>query len=454
MTYETLKARLDGTALTRFDPGHADACDALIWNGRKPGRRASVIVRAAGARDVATALRYAADHGLTVSARCGGHQFSGIAAQADVVIDLGALDHLRIDPGARRAIVGPAVTNERLAAALDRHGLAFPVGHCGSVTLGGYLLGGGVGWNSGAWGIACFGVRAVEVVLADGQAITATADSHADVFWAARGGGPGFFGIVTAFLLDLFEAPRAPMTVVRVWPADRAAEIATWAEAALARAPETVEFTAKVAPGPGGAPVIAAIATVFAATEAEAVAVLDDLGQGAPAGALACIGPAPTPFAALYAETAASTPQGGRYGVDCFWSDAAPGPVLDRAVAAIAAAPSPHSFALVALRSNARPVPTDAAAFSRAGRIFATLYGVWTDPEDDAANLAWLRATTAAAADIASGRYVGEADLDHPGPVAPTLSAEAAARLAALARQHDPAGIFARPLTPAGRSAA
>lgn len=452
MTYEILKARIDGTVITRFDPGHASACDALVWNGRKPERRAQVIVRAASVQDVQEAVRYGAANGLSVSARGGGHQFTGIAARADIVVDLGALDRLRIDVAGRRATVGPAVTNQRLAAALDRHGLAFPLGHCGSVTVSGYLLGGGVGWNSGAWGIACFSVGAVDVVMADGRLLTASVNENPDIFWAARGGGPGFFGIVTAFHLDLFEAPRAPVTVVRVYPAARAAEVALWAERAVARAPATVEFTAKVEAGPEG-PVIAAIATIFAAQEAEAAAVVAEFGADAPEGALVVAGPMPTPIVALYAETGASTPEGSRYGVDCFWSDSGFGEVLDLAVAGIATAPSPKSFGLVALRTNGRPLP-EGAAFSRDGRVFATFYGVWQEAAEDAANLGWLRATTAAAGSLATGTYVGEADLDRPSARLPTLSDAAAARLVALAARHDPDGVFAGRSAGAGRTAA
>ena len=174
MRTETLQARLHGTVITALEPGHAGECDALVWNGRKPTRRAKIIVRAASADDVAEAVRFARENDLCVSPRGGGHQFSGVSTQADMVIDLGALDALKLDPEARTARVEPAVTNARMAAALERHGLAFPLGHCGSVPMSGYLLGGGVGWNSAEWGFACFSVTAVEVVLADGRRVTAS----------------------------------------------------------------------------------------------------------------------------------------------------------------------------------------------------------------------------------------------------------------------------------------
>ena len=443
MTHDPLKSRIQGTVITVFDPDHAAACDALVWNGRKPARRARIIVRAACPEDVQQAVRHAADLGLTVSARGGGHQFTGIAAAADMVIDLGALDGLHIDPAARTARLEPGVTNARLVEALDRHDLAFPVGHCGDVTVSGYLLGGGIGWNSGAWGIACFSVTAAEVVTADGRRLTATADQHPDIFWAARGAGPGFFGIVTAWHVRLYEAPRALTSVVRVYPAGAVAAVADWAERAMARAPAHVEFTAKVVATPDG-PVIAAIANVFAMTAAEAEAVCTELGRDAPEGAVELAGPMLTPIAALYQMTGQGTPKGSRYGVDCLWSQGRFGEALTRVVRSIGLAPSLSSFGLVALRSNARPVPED-AAFSCHGRILATLYGIWDDPAKDGVNLAWLRGSVETCRGLATGSYLGEADLDRPTPALPTLSPEAARRLAGLQARHDPEGRFARP---------
>ena len=452
MTFETLKDRIRGNVIAVFDPGHAAAADALVWNGRKPERRARVIVRAADAADVQEAVRYAAAHGISVSARTGGHQFTGIAARAEMVIDLAALDGLRIDVTGRTADVGPGVTNARLAAALDRHGLGFPVGHCGDVTLGGYLLGGGVGWNSGEWGIACFSVLSVEVVMADGRLLTATAGSHPDIFWAARGAGPDFFGIVTGYRVRLHAGPRALTTVVRVYPSAAAEDVAAWAERAIARAPANVEFTAKVDAGPGG-PVIAAVANVFAADDAGAREICADLGRDAPAGALDVVGPMPTPIPQLYGMTGQSSPKGSRYGVDSLWSDGGFGEALARVVDSIGRAPSGTSFGLVALRSNARPSPRD-AAFSREGRVFVTLYGIWADPAGDDANLAWLRASVDGCRSFATGSYAGESDLDRPGTPIPTLSAEAAGRLAALRQLHDPMGSFGDSAGRGSRSAA
>ena len=439
MQTDTLKGRLRGTLITVLEPGLPAERDALVWIGRKPSRRAKIIVRAACAEDVAEAVRFAADQGLTVSPRGGGHQFSGISTQADMVIDLGALDGLKLDPTARTARAEPAVTNARMAAALERHGLAFPLGHCGSVPMSGYLLGGGIGWNSAEWGFACFSVTAVEVVLADGRMVTASATEHPDVFWAARGAGPEFFGVVIAYHLALQGARKALSTAVRVYAAAQTAAVADWAEAVMAKAPACVEFTAKVTPTPEG-PVIAAVATVFASTDAEACAIHAALAQGAPE-ALQVIGPMPMPFPTLYDAVDPSLPKGKRYAVDTLWSDARFGRILARAVQDMTLAPSEASLALVVLRSNAVATPED-AAFSCHGRVFGALYAIWDDEDGDAVNIGWLRAAMDSVTPHCTGSYAGEADLDRPHRSLRWLSPASTARLATLRTRYDPAGLF------------
>lgn len=452
MKINELKGRLRGEVITSDDAGHAAAHDALIWNGRKPDRQARLIVRAACVEDVQEAVRFAAANGLTVSPRGGGHQFTGIAARADVVVDLGALDALSIDVAARRARIGPAVTNARMASVLGRHGLAFPLGHCGSVPMSGYLLGGGVGWNSGAWGIACFSVLAVEVVLADGRLVTASADENAEIFWAARGAGPKFFGIVTAYHLSLHREPRAILTTVRFYPLEAVDEVATWAERVMSRAPANIEFTTKISAAPPQMPVsgmiVQAISTVFANSEAQARALLDDLGEGAPAGVLHQLDGVPTPFDVLYDLTAKSMPEGHRYAVDSVWSEATYPEVLREVALAMADAPSPESLALVMLRSPVAKRPED-AAFSRIGRIFGAVYGIWQDPAADGQVTAWLRNSIDAIAPLCLGSYVGESDLDRGPRRLAIHSPAAAARIEDLSARFDPEGLFGGPKTKA-----
>ena len=78
-----------------------------------------------------------------------------------------------------------------LAPYLEARGRFFLGGHCPTVGIGGFLLQGGQGWNARGWGWAAEYVVAVDVVTADGELVRADAEQNADLYWAARGAGPG-----------------------------------------------------------------------------------------------------------------------------------------------------------------------------------------------------------------------------------------------------------------------
>jgi len=448
MTIDDLREAVRGSVIAVDSANFAAASQSLLFNARKPARQPRIIVQAADVADVQATVRFARAKGLRVSPRGGGHNWSGIAQQADIVLDLGALRSLRIDAGMRMAEAGPAVTNRMLAEALERKGLAFPAGHCADVPLSGYLLGGGFGWNSGAWGIACFNVESLDVVTADGELRRASAHEHPDIFWAARGAGPEFFGVVVSYRLRLQPLPRAITTSMRTYPLDDIDAVTRWVKAAMASGPANVEFTVALTTAPeplaGRSPKTAsAIATVFANSRAEARATLSRIAAMAPAGALDVHEEMPTPFGVLYDITGGFFPQGRRYAVDSFWT--ADEDLFAGMARAVAKAPSRETFALGVI-GPAHPPALPDAAFSKIAPVFGCAYAIWDDAAADAGNIAWLRELAQDVAPLTLGHYVGEADLELPQRLENCFSAEARARLKALQAQYDPAGTFRRPL--------
>jgi FAD/FMN-containing dehydrogenase len=446
MQIETLRAALRGTLIARDEASYDHARNNLIFNGSKPDRHPALIVRAADVADVQAVVRFAAAEGLTISVRGSGHNWSGIALQNGIALDVSALDTVSIDPAARIAEVGPGARCRTLARTLTENGFAFPLGHCGTVAVSGYLLGGGFGWNSGAWGMAAFNVDSIDVVTADGLLRHASETENADIFWAARGGGPAFFGVVTRYRLRLRVLPGAITTSVWTYPLDRIAEVERWMTEAMRTGPANVEFTAAMTSAPpplaGAGKVVSAIATVFAESEAESRAVLGAVAACAPSNPLDVQQGMPTPFDTLYDIMAQFFPEDARYAADSFWSDA-PDRLFRGLAEGVAASASPASFAIGVVMPPDGPQAPD-AALSVSGRAFGAAYAIWREPSEDERHRAWLRATSDAVAEVTLGHYVGEADLDRPGRMAGCFSPAALDRLERLRQWHDPAGLFAR----------
>lgn len=449
--FTELKGLVRGEVIARGEARYQAARSDLLYNRRAPERQPAVIVRARDSRDVQTVVRYAAANGLTVSPRGSGHNWSGIAIQDGIILDLSGLNSLVINAAARIAEVGPALDNRTVARRLAEHDLAFPLGHCGHVSLSGYLLGGGLGWNSERWGLGCHNVIGIDVVTADGVLRHASETENPDLFWAARGGGPAFFGVVTRYWLSLHPLPRAITTTNRFYPLSRIAEVQQAVMAAKAASDNNVEYSVVMMPAAtpmvDSATLVAlATATVFADTEAEARATLASISSLAPDGAIQTE-TIQSSFEALYDTFDQVLPTGKRYAVDSFWSAEPSASYMALFAEQVARAPSPMCMALsvVVPEPEGSPDPMPDTAFSMAGNGFGLIYAIWDDPAADADHVAWLRGASDALAHETVGRYVGEADLARPGWLRDCYSLEAWARLSSLRERWDAGGVFRRP---------
>ncbi|TLF47908.1 FAD-binding oxidoreductase [Halomonas urmiana] len=193
---ETLQGGLRGKLIRPGQDGYEIA--RSVWNGmidRHPG----AIARCADVGDVMTAVRTANEHRVPLAVRGGGHSASGLALCDDgLVIDLSAMHGVRVDPLARTVTAEGGCTLGDVDHATHAFGLATPFGIISTSGIGGLTLGGGSGYLSRHHGLSIDNLLAADVVLADGSFVTASAESHPDLFWALRGGG-GNFGVVTAF---------------------------------------------------------------------------------------------------------------------------------------------------------------------------------------------------------------------------------------------------------------
>jgi FAD/FMN-containing dehydrogenase len=194
--------------VNREHPEYEQRRRQAVWNKLVPDRFPDAIAVPDERSEVAELVRAAAATGQRVAVKSGGHNWSGACLRDDgLLIDLAKLSEVDVNPDKRTATIEPRASHKALADAVVAHGLAFPIGHCPTVGLGGYLMAGGMGWNLRAWGPGCWNIRAADIVTADGEEVLVDAVSDPELFWALCGASGGFPGIATRFHLGLVPLP-------------------------------------------------------------------------------------------------------------------------------------------------------------------------------------------------------------------------------------------------------
>ncbi len=199
----------------------------------------ALIVRCADVADVISCVNFGRDNHLTIAVRGGSHNGPGFGTCDDgLVIDLSHLRGVRVDPVNRTVRVEGGCVWGDVDQATHPFGLAVPSGVIASTGVGGLTLGGGMGYLSRKFGLTIDNLLGVDVVLADGQLVTASTDENADLFWAVRGGG-GNFGIVTSFLFR-----GQPVSTVYggpiFWPLEMASDVIRFWQDFILDAPDDI----------------------------------------------------------------------------------------------------------------------------------------------------------------------------------------------------------------------
>ena len=222
-----------------FEPGDAGYDDArAVYNGMID-RHPRLIARCVDAADVIAAVNLARESGTLLAVRGGGHNAGGLGVWDDaLVVDLSAMRSIHVDPAAGTVRVEGGATWGDVDHATHPFGLAVPCGFISTTGVAGLTLGGGLGYLSRQFGLTVDSLLSADIVLADGSFVTASADSHPDLFWAIRGGG-GNFGAVTSF--EFHGRPvRNVVGGPTLFPLDRGAEILRFWDRFIAEAPEDI----------------------------------------------------------------------------------------------------------------------------------------------------------------------------------------------------------------------
>lgn len=443
-----LRNRVQGQVLEPGMPGYDEARE--VWN-RLIDRYPLLIVRAASLADIPHVLEAARATRLPLAVRGGGHSSAGLGTVDDgIVLDLGALREVSVDPETRRVTAGPGARAGDVDAATAPLGLAVPLGTVSLPGIAGMTLGGGMGWLVRSAGLALDRLVRAEIITADGQQLTASATEHPELFWGLRGGG-GNFGVVTSFT---FEAVPLPDPVLGATLYYRPAR---WRRALAAFErwsrdlpdPLTSILTVKVMPaerGMGEEPWLLLRCTWVGEDEARGRALLERIRGAAPPDELE-VGPVSWPQ--WQSATDDQIPAEARG----FWRNTAfsrmDEDALDTITAVAAALPGRGTsvdihhlggaFARVPARSTAFP--------NRSARFWMTINGCWQEAGEDTRFTAFAQQAEAAMTNLGEqGEYVNFRGREHTVPVA-DLSRRAYGeqtyrRLQEVKRRYDPGNLF------------
>ena len=434
-----LSGQVSGSVLAPHDAGY-DAARA-VHNGLID-RRPALIVRCLTPRDVATSLALARRAGLEVSVRGGGHNVAGRAVtEGGVMIDLAEMKGIEIDPEQRTATVEGGVIWAELNDAAAEHGLAVTGGAVSGTGIAGYTLGGGLGWLMAKYGLAADNLLAVELVTAEGEVIQVDAASHADLFWALRGGG-GNFGVATSFTYRLHPLKTVVGGLI-AHPVEAAPELLRFYRDAVADCSDDLTVFAGLVHAPDGSGAeLSALVVFHTGDDAEAER---DLDQFKTWGSPLVVEVGTMPYPAMNTILDAGYPAGSlNYWLSSF-TRGLPDQLIDIAVERFAAVPSPMTAILFEHFHGAvtRVGATETAVPHRDQGWNLLIPSVWTDPADTDANIAWSRQTFAALRPhLGTGRWLNYLGDDQAEDAIRAAYGPNYDRLREVKRRYDPENVF------------
>lgn len=439
--------------ITRDHPDYEKWRVAMPWQLYTAPRFPEAIVRPNRADEVPDIVQRARHRGRRIAVKSGGHNVSeAFLRDGGILLDLGELQGLAVEADTNIARVQPALWSHGLLQGLAPYDRTFPVAHCATVPMGGFLMGGGIGYNHDNWGVlGCHAIKAAQVVTASGESMRISKDSAPDLFWALKGAGMGFPAIVTELELELFQAPASVMETAAIFTLDGLPDAIKMLNDWTAARPADTELMMLLAHNPmapaDAPPTMKKLAIARAVTytnsessSRERLATL--LSHPTIERSVAPIAVVDTSLERM-AEESINPAMGlgfGRYAVDTVWTNR----LLDLTHTLsrqLMKAPSDKTHFVISPKLN-RNLPTD-AAFSRIGDYFVGAYTVWDGASDDASNFDWLQNTRKAIHPLAIGQYINEVDA-FADPSAPTRCFSSAnwQRLAEVRANYDPKNIF------------
>jgi hypothetical protein len=413
------------------------------------GRRPALVVRCADVPDVVAAIQFARSQGLEIAVRGGGHSLPGFSTtEGGLVLDLSLMDRVTVDATARRVLVEGGATWADIDQATQTHGLAVTGGLVSTTGVGGFTLGGGIGWLMRRYGLASDNLVGADVVTADGTVVRASEAENADLLWGLRGGG-GNFGVVTSFEFRLFPVGPTILGGPVFYPGEQVVEVLRGWRDATAAMPDDLTTLVSLGSAPPIPPIPEAWHGMAVATVIGAYAGAIEDGH-APAAPLRTLGDpiadllGEMPYLVLQSLVDAGWGPGARNYFTSSFLDGLPDAAIDILAAAHQSRPSPfNEIHLHQMGGAASRVGPDSSAFgNREAPFLLNIVTRWLEPAEDERQLAWARGLRDAVQPFATGAtYVNFLGVGDTG-VRDAYDAGRYARLVDLKRRWDPTNAF------------
>lgn len=445
---------IKGNVIHRQDEDYELWRHSMVWHTNKPKRYPDMIAQATSEAEVIEVVKYAAATKQKIAIKSGGHSaVCNSIRDGGILLDLAALSDIEIDESKQMAHVQPAARGVQLLEAARKKDLCFNVAHCPTVGIGGFVMGGGIGWNYGPrGGVATFSIEGADIVTADGRLHRAGSAENEELLWAVRGGGPGFFGVVTRFHLKLYPFPKSIFASTYIMALDDLATVTETMDKLLAVRDDRLEclvvFTHNPEAPADTPPDKAKVALVglfaFGDSSEEARAMLKPYAQS-PLAEKALVKDEYHNFSfeELYANFFSTRDPAGamaRYAADSVFTDEA-AKTLHLLADHFRKAPSPSTHILTTYGVNLKP--REDACFSGLGDHLVGCFSIWEDEKDDEQNYQWLVDAMPMIDTYARGHYINEIESRYkPERYRLCFTEENWARLRELRKKYDPNGVF------------
>lgn len=400
-----------------MDRGFDEAIMKTLFNKRKLDRKPLMMVVPETVEDVIETVKFAKSIGKKISVCSGGHSWSANHVRDDaVLLNLANFNRFEVNREAMTATAEPAVGGSNLLSELFKQDLFFPAGHCKGVCIGGYLLQGGFAWNGRKLGMACESVIGIDVVTADGEFLHADENENSDLFWAARGSGGGFFGVVVKFYLKIYPRPKFCGMMSHIFAMKHLEDVYRWAYEVGPSIPAAVEFQMLMSRNtlkylvPG----IEAAAPIFAESEDE-LHEAKRFMENSPIKNKAYFR---TPFVKMgvkmmYRFAMTHYPKNHCWGVDNMWTNANIKELMPFLKEMSETLPPPPSHVL--WLNWQPPTRKTEMAFSVEDKIYIALYGGWKNQMDTTKYGNWATDLMQKMSPLASGIQLADESL-HTRP--------------------------------------